>query len=79
MMRSAARLGHRSFYANRRGGPEGVIDLLEARPPDGFADVEAVAPFAEREQAVRGYASLVGFAADSESKRSRSNNRTREP
>ncbi|HEY2617701.1 MAG TPA: flavin-dependent oxidoreductase, partial [Acetobacteraceae bacterium] len=28
---------------NRKGGPERVIDVLEERAPDGFADVEAVA------------------------------------
>jgi len=48
--------------ANRRGGPEGVIDLIEARAPDGFADLDAVASHAEREAIVRGYASLAGYA-----------------
>jgi 5-methylphenazine-1-carboxylate 1-monooxygenase len=47
---------------NRKGGPEGVIDLLEARAPDGFSDVDAVASYAEREAIVRGYASMAGFA-----------------
>jgi 5-methylphenazine-1-carboxylate 1-monooxygenase len=49
--------------SNRRGGPEGVIDLVEARASDGFDYIEAVASHAEREQVVRGYASLAGFAA----------------
>ena len=49
--------------SNRRGGPEGVIDLVEARAPNGFDDIEAVASHAEREQVVRGYASLAGFVA----------------
>ncbi|HEX4259677.1 MAG TPA: FAD-dependent monooxygenase, partial [Acetobacteraceae bacterium] len=49
--------------ANRRGGPEGVIDVIEARAPDGFADIDAVASHAEREAIVRGYASMAGFAA----------------
>jgi 2-polyprenyl-6-methoxyphenol hydroxylase-like FAD-dependent oxidoreductase len=48
--------------ANRRGGPEGVIDLVEGRAPDGFDDLDAVAGYAEREAAVRGYASLAGYA-----------------
>jgi 5-methylphenazine-1-carboxylate 1-monooxygenase len=48
--------------ANRKGGPEGVIDLIEARAPDGFDDIDAVATFEEREAVVRGYASLAGFA-----------------
>lgn len=54
-------------WSNRKGGPEGVIDLVEARAPDGFGDIEAVASYAERERVVRGYASLAGFDADRES------------
>jgi 5-methylphenazine-1-carboxylate 1-monooxygenase len=50
--------------ANRRGGPEGVIDLVEARAPDGFDDLDAVASYAEREAIVRGYASMAGYALD---------------
>jgi 5-methylphenazine-1-carboxylate 1-monooxygenase len=50
--------------SNRRGGPERVIDVLEERAPDGFADVEAVASHAEREAIVRGYASMAGFARE---------------
>jgi 5-methylphenazine-1-carboxylate 1-monooxygenase len=49
---------------NRKGGPEGVIDVLEQRAPDGFADIDAVAPYAEREAIVRGYASMAGFARE---------------
>lgn len=48
--------------ANRKGGPEGVIDMIEARAPDGFDDIDAVATREEREAVVRGYASLAGFA-----------------
>jgi hypothetical protein len=48
--------------ARRRGGPEGVIDLVEARAPDGFRDLDAVASYAEREAVVRGYAALAGYA-----------------
>lgn len=51
-------------HANRKGGPEGVIDLVETRAPNGFDDIEAVASYAERERVVRGYASLAGFAAE---------------
>lgn len=50
--------------ANRRGGPEGVIDVVEARAPDGFDDIDKVASFAEREAIVRGYASKAGYAKD---------------
>jgi 2-polyprenyl-6-methoxyphenol hydroxylase-like FAD-dependent oxidoreductase len=49
---------------NRKGGPERVIDVLEARAPEGFTDVEEVAPFAEREAIVRGYATMAGFAKE---------------
>jgi 2-polyprenyl-6-methoxyphenol hydroxylase-like FAD-dependent oxidoreductase len=50
--------------ANRRGGPERVIDLVEARAPEGFDDLDAVAGYAEREAIVRGYASLAGYARE---------------
>jgi 2-polyprenyl-6-methoxyphenol hydroxylase-like FAD-dependent oxidoreductase len=50
--------------SNRKGGPERVIDVLEARAPDGFEDVEAVASHAEREAIVRGYAAMAGFARE---------------
>lgn len=48
-------------HTNRRGGPEGVIDLVEARAPEVFDDVEAVASLVEREAIVRGSASTAGF------------------
>ncbi|WP_416797552.1 flavin-dependent oxidoreductase [Ciceribacter azotifigens] len=48
--------------ANRRGGPEGVIDMVEARAPEGFENLDDIASFDEREAVVRGYASLAGFA-----------------
>jgi len=49
---------------NRKGGPERVIDVLEARAPTGFTDVEQVATYAEREAIVRGYATMAGFAKE---------------
>jgi 2-polyprenyl-6-methoxyphenol hydroxylase-like FAD-dependent oxidoreductase len=55
--------------SNRRGGPEGVIDLVEARAPNGFDDLDAVASYAEREAIVRGYASLAGYAQDQVNRR----------
>lgn len=48
--------------ANRRGGPEGVIDMIEARAPDGFDAIDEVASYEERKAMVRNYASLAGFA-----------------
>jgi hypothetical protein len=41
-----------------------VIDLVEARAPEGFDDLDAVATYAEREAIVRGYATLAGYARD---------------
>jgi 2-polyprenyl-6-methoxyphenol hydroxylase-like FAD-dependent oxidoreductase len=46
---------------NRLGGPEGVIDEVERRAPDGCVDIDTVISFAEREAIVRGYASKAGF------------------
>ena len=51
--------------SNRSGGPERVIDAVEARAPDGFEDVQDVMSHAEREAIVRGYASKAGFAVPS--------------
>ncbi len=39
--------------ANRLGGPEGVIDAVNALAPDGFDDVDAVMPRWQREAIVR--------------------------
>ena len=47
---------------NRKGGPEGVIDAVEARAPDGFTNIDDVLPFEQRKAIVRGYASSAGFA-----------------
>jgi hypothetical protein len=47
---------------NRRAGPEGVIDEVERRAPDGFDDINDVLGHAEREAIVKGYAQLAGFA-----------------
>lgn len=47
---------------NRRGGPEGVIDEVERRAPDGCSDLDSVISHAEREAIVRGYAATAGFS-----------------
>ncbi len=47
---------------NRSGGPEGVIDAVEQRAPDGFADIDAVLSYEERKAIVRGYAGVAGYA-----------------
>ena len=49
---------------NRSGGPEGVIDAIEARAPDGFTNIDAVLSYEERKAIVRGYASTAGFARE---------------
>ncbi len=55
--------------ANRKGGPEGVIDVVEARAPDGFDDIEKIASHAEREAIVRGYAAMAGYAREQVNRR----------
>jgi len=49
---------------NRKGGPEGVIDEVERRAPDGFENIDDVLSHAEREAIVKGYAQLAGFARE---------------
>jgi 2-polyprenyl-6-methoxyphenol hydroxylase-like FAD-dependent oxidoreductase len=49
---------------NRKGGPEGVIDEVERRAPDGFDDIDDVLSHDQREAIVKGYAQLAGFAKD---------------
>jgi 5-methylphenazine-1-carboxylate 1-monooxygenase len=49
---------------NRRGGPEGVIDAVEARAPAGFTNIDEVLSFEERKAIVRGYASSAGYARE---------------
>ena len=47
-------------YRNRKGGPEGVIDKVEERAPDGFTRLEDVIDPAELEAIVTGYAKASG-------------------
>ena len=51
-------------YSNRSGGPEGVIDAVEARAPNGFDQIDNVLSYEERKAIVRGYASKAGFAKE---------------
>jgi 2-polyprenyl-6-methoxyphenol hydroxylase-like FAD-dependent oxidoreductase len=46
---------------NRSGGPERVIDMVEARAPEGFAHLDDVASHAELEAIVTGYQKMAGF------------------
>jgi 2-polyprenyl-6-methoxyphenol hydroxylase-like FAD-dependent oxidoreductase len=45
---------------NRAGGPEGVIDEVERRAPDGFDRLEDVMPAAELDAVLSGYAAASG-------------------
>src|SRR5260370_56170 len=47
---------------NRKGGPEGVIDAVEERAPDGFTRIDDVLSFAARQAIHRAYASAAGLA-----------------
>jgi 2-polyprenyl-6-methoxyphenol hydroxylase-like FAD-dependent oxidoreductase len=47
--------------ATRGDGPDIVLDIAEARAPDGFADIEAVMPQAERAEIAAHYKRLAGF------------------
>ena len=49
---------------NRKGGPEGVIDAVEERAPDGFKNIDDVLSHEERKAIVRGYASTAGYARE---------------
>ena len=53
---------------NRTGGPEGVIDVVEARAPDGFRNIDDVLSFEQRKAIVRGYASLPALPASRSTK-----------
>ncbi len=50
--------------SNRSGGPEGVIDAVEVRAPDGFDQIDSVLSYEERKAIVRGYAAKAGFAKE---------------
>jgi 5-methylphenazine-1-carboxylate 1-monooxygenase len=49
---------------NRKGGPEGVIDVVEELAPDGFTKIDDVLSYDQRLAIVRGYASTAGFARE---------------
>jgi len=50
--------------ANRKGGPERVIDLIEARAPDGFEDLHDVATPEELTAIVGEYSQMAGFSRE---------------
>jgi 2-polyprenyl-6-methoxyphenol hydroxylase-like FAD-dependent oxidoreductase len=47
--------------ATRGDGPDVVLDIAAARAPEGFEDIEAVMPLAEREEIAMRYKRLAGF------------------
>ncbi|MEM7566201.1 MAG: flavin-dependent oxidoreductase, partial [Pseudomonadota bacterium] len=47
--------------ANRVGGPERVIDLVEERAPDGFERLEDIATEDELTAIVGSYQTMAGF------------------
>jgi 2-polyprenyl-6-methoxyphenol hydroxylase-like FAD-dependent oxidoreductase len=49
---------------NRKGGPEGVIDVVEELAPDGFTHIDEVLSHDLRMAIVRGYASTAGFSKE---------------
>jgi 2-polyprenyl-6-methoxyphenol hydroxylase-like FAD-dependent oxidoreductase len=49
--------------ANRKGGPERVVDEVSARAPDGFARLEDVISREKLAAIAGGYAQMAGFAA----------------
>ncbi|MFZ4788902.1 MAG: flavin-dependent oxidoreductase [Beijerinckiaceae bacterium] len=54
---------------NRLGGPERVIDAVEALAPNGFDDVERVLSYTRREAIVKSYAGKAGFSLAQVNKR----------
>ena len=50
--------------ANRKGGPEGVIDAVDELAPDGFSNIDDVMSYEQRKAIVRGYAAKAGFARE---------------
>lgn len=49
------------WQATRGDGPDVVLDLAAQRAPDGFADIDAVLPHAERAAIAQHYKALAGF------------------
>jgi len=50
-------------YANRKGGPERVIDLVEERAPNGFKTLDDIATPDELTALVGAYQQMAGFSA----------------
>ena len=49
------------LHATRGDGPDQVLDMAAERAPQGFDDIEAVLPLAERAEIAAHYKRLAGF------------------
>jgi 5-methylphenazine-1-carboxylate 1-monooxygenase len=47
--------------ANRQGGPQRCIEIVEQRAPDGFIDLDSVISHEELEEMMRSYKRMAGF------------------
>jgi 2-polyprenyl-6-methoxyphenol hydroxylase-like FAD-dependent oxidoreductase len=47
--------------ANRGDGPDKILDIVDARAPDGFEDIEDILPFSERQRFADGYKAITGM------------------
>ena len=56
--------------ANRKGGPDRVLQLAEERAPNGFSNIEEVIPRAELESIAQGYKQTAGFDREAVNRRS---------
>lgn len=49
------------LHAHRAEGADVILDHLEQRAPDGYADLEQVLPYREREEVANHYKKMAGF------------------
>jgi len=47
--------------AGRGDGPDKILDIVAARAPDGFEDIETVMPLSQRRDFAQGYKALAGM------------------
>ncbi len=55
---------NRVVLANRGDGPDQVLDIVAARAPEGFDDIETVMPYAERAALAARYKALAGMSIE---------------
>lgn len=55
--------------ANRGDGPDKILDMVAARAPDGFDDIESVMPLRERQDLADRYKAVTGMTIDELNKR----------